>query len=108
MKKTARQFLVRSLNLLHMFTGFPNFNNLFNIDINFDLPTIEFGFDLNDYVDFIWLNWNCATQVGNACNAVSGGVSMSCGASLSSYYPSFSGWGWGRKRRSLGLDVATR
>jgi len=78
--------------------GFPDFNNLFNLNIDFNLPDISFGFDLSDYTDFIWLNWNCATQIGNMCNTLSGGLSVSCGQSIGDYVPNWGGWG--RKRRS--------
>ena len=89
-----------------VFTGFPDFGQLFNLNINFNLPNINFGFNINDYFDFIWLNWNCATQIGNMCNTLSGGLTVNCGQSIGDYAPNWGGWG--RKRRSTLANTSDR
>jgi len=89
--------------------GFPDFDELFNIDISFDLPTIDFGFDIDVFVDFFWLTWDCATEVTDVCNAVSGGISSDCSAALEDYAPDWgSSWGKRRKRSTSAAAMAHR
>jgi len=57
----------------------PNFANLFNLNINFNLPTIDFSLDLPLFDLVFNFNFGCAVDVKNACSAVSGAVSFDCG-----------------------------
>lgn len=97
--------------------GFPDFDNIFDINYSFDLPDIDFGFDVDDYLNFAYLEWDCSLEITTACNALSGGASADCSASIESFAPDYTaiveaitidlsdvfsgGWSWGRKRRSL-------
>lgn len=84
--------------------GMPNFDNLFNLNFNWNLPDIDLNYDLSLFTDMFWFNWNCATQVGNVCAAASGDVSFSCGQSLATYNPLSSinfSFSWGRRKRNV-------
>ena len=85
------------------FTGFPNFDDLFDINIGFSLPDIDFGFDFYVWLEFSSVNFNCATQVGTLCETLSGSISADCSASLTGYWP-----GSGRRRRSITVDQDNR
>ena len=82
--------------VLFVFAGFPDFGKIFNINYNFNFPTINF--DVSFATPLFWLGWDCSTQVKNVCSAGTGAVSFNCAKSLSSYKPTFS---WGRRKRSV-------
>ena len=85
------------------FTGFPDFDDLFDINIDFSLPDIDFGFDFYAWLDFSSVNFYCATQVGTLCETLSGSISADCSASFTGYWPSS-----GRRRRSITVDQDNR
>ena len=82
--------------VLFVFAGFPDFGKIFNINYNFNFPTINL--DVSFATPLFWLGWDCSTQVKNVCSAGTGAVSFNCAKSLSSYKPTFS---WGRRKRSV-------
>ena len=102
------KIIVHTLQIINgsvSFAGFPNFDDLFDINIGFSLPDIDFGFNFPDWADFIWVHFNCATQVGTLCETLSGSISADCSTSLTDYAPN---WGSGRRRRSITVDQSNR
>ena len=62
-----------------LYSGLPNLSNIFQFDLNINMPDINFNLDLDVFNHFALINWDCSVQVKDVCRAGTGAVSVNCG-----------------------------
>ena len=57
--------------------GLPDFDNLFDFDVDISLPTIDFDLDTDAFNSLTSLSFTCGVDVEEVCEAGEGAVSSS-------------------------------